>query len=91
MKIADSQARQLLATVLDGSDMGGGHRVEEQRCTLCRAFLVRFTVSAGLSQALGLPSEMVSCTNTKTGLGIPCIGALKAKPFLDALSRATKR
>jgi hypothetical protein len=91
VRVADSRALQLLATVLDGADMGEGRRVEERRCRLCKNWMVRFTAAAGLQAKVGVAADAVVCVSTDGGLlGMPCLGALEAKPLLEALKKGSR-
>lgn len=89
MKVSQSQAPMLLAVILDGSDQGDGTRVPERRCGFCRAFVVRFETSPGLRRRADVPELLEACTNAGGGI-LPCPGALRAKPMLDALKGATR-
>lgn len=85
MKITESRAVQLLATVLDGSAMGDGTSVPAMTCGICSNWKVRFTASAGLVARCKVAQDTVTCVNTR------CLAALKAKPMLDALKNACAR
>lgn len=92
MRIADSKAKRLLLTVLDGSDEGDGTRVPEERCRACGNYKVRFESSAGLVQKVRIPTDAISCVTTEGGLiGGACLGALKAAPLLSALKKGAKK
>lgn len=90
MNVAAAQSAMLLAVVLDGSDPGDGKSVPARACRLCGAWLVRFVASPGLQRRCGVEPVTEACTNTKAFVGLPCPGAIKAKPLLDALKDATR-
>lgn len=84
MKVTESPTPMLLAVLLDGSE--GPQRL----CGLCRRPMVEFVTSPGLRKKVtSLPERSIACVNTKAIMGrLPCPGALRAKPILDALQQA---
>lgn len=56
------------------------------RCGLCRRYRVEFVASAGLRAIASLPERERVCVNADG----PCLMALKAKKWLDALMGATR-
>lgn len=91
MRVSESRALILLAVVLDGRDQGDGVKVPHMNCMRCGNFMVRFEASPGLQQAAGVAHLTEACVDTSGGfMGLPCGGALAAKPLLDALKTAAK-
>lgn len=85
MRVSESQAVALVLTKLNGHPDTGA---PAQLCKLCRKPLIQVATSPGLRREAGSDlTRQAVCMNTKTRLGVPCLGALGAKSLLDILQK----
>lgn len=83
MKVSEHPGIILLATKRDGRP-GTGPALT---CGFCRRAKVEFVASLGLREVIpSLPERETVCVNADG----PCVMALKAKKWLDALREATR-
>ena len=83
MKTHEHPGIMLLAVKRDGSL----HTGEAVRCNWCGRAKTEFVASAGLRRIVpDLPERETVCVNSDG----PCVAALKAKKWLDALKAASR-